>query len=269
VNLDLSKYKRIFAFGCSFTKWRYPTWANIVHQCAPNATMFNMGQSGAGNSFIANRMTQANRTYNFCESDLVIVMWSTLCREDRYINHVWRTVGNMYSQNEYSESFVKKYCDPLGYLIRDLSTIELATSYMKNLPCDYFDLLSAPFDYQILDKEDIVFKHVMHTYRDLISHFTLPTMHDVLKDFHEQLQYINYNGEVSIDYHPTPNHYCEYLRKINFPLTPTAIAYAEEAHSKAITVKHVNWFPVVFPELQNANAYSKYYSYQNQWNIEE
>ena len=264
--IDLSKYKRIFAFGCSFTQWHYPTWANIVHQCAPQTVMINLGQGGGGNSFIANRMTQANRTYNFCETDLVMVMWSTLCREDRYYDHTWRTVGNVYSQNEYDKKFVKKYCDPLGYLIKDLSTIDLATSYMKNLPCDYFDMLSVPFDYQIIDKEDYVFKEVMHTYRDMISSFTVSPMYEVLGYNFSKFSYIN-NGEMFEDFHPQPKHYCEYLQKINFPITQYAIDYAEHSQAKASIVKHVSNFVLMFPEIQH--SYQNYYIYQHQWKIKE
>lgn len=266
--IALSKYKRIFAFGCSFTSWYYPTWANIIHQCIPDVSMFNFGQGGAGNSFISNRMTQANRTYNFCETDLVMVMWSTLCREDRYYDHRWRTVGNVFSQTEYKEDFVKKYCDPLGYLIKDLSTIDLATSYMKNLPCDYFDLLTVSFDYQIVDKDDPVYKNVMHTYRNLISRFTAPSMNTVIQDSHERLTYTQ-NGKMITDNHPTPKTYAYYLSEIGFPLTQSGLLYAEEANSKAKTVKDVDLFSTVFPELQNANSHSKYYTYQHKWNIEE
>lgn len=261
--IDLSKYKRIFTFGCSFTHWYYPTWANVVHQCAPDITMINLGQGGGGNSFIANRMTQANRTYTFCDTDLVMVMWSTLCREDRYYDLRWRTVGNVFSQSEYDKKFVKKFCDPIGYLIKDLSTIDLATSYMKNLPCDYFDMLSVPFNYQIIDEESDIYKDVMHTYRDLISHFPAP-MYELMGSFFGKLTYMN-NGEVMEDFHPNSQTYCDYLQKIGFPITPAAVSYAEEAHSKAQTVKDSSWFVRTFPEIQHAS--SNYYTYQHQWKI--
>lgn len=264
--IDLSKYNRIFTFGCSFTNWYYPTWANIVHQCAPDTTMINLGQGGGGNSFIANRMTQANRTYNFCETDLVMVMWSTLCREDRYYNLRWRTVGNVFSQSEYDEKFVKSYCDPIGYLIKDLSTIDLATSYMKNLPCDYFDMLSVPFNHQIIDEKDEVYKDVIHTYKDLISQFP-PSMYDLMGSYFGILKYAMDDGKIMEDYHPNPKTFVDYLQKIKFPVTPAAIVYAEDAYSKVQTVKHYFWFAATFPEIQHAS--SNYYTYQHEWKIKE
>lgn len=266
MELDFSKYKRIFVFGCSFAQWRYPTWANIVHQCAPDVPMYNFAQPGAGNSFISNRMTQVNRTYNFCETDLVMVMWTTLCREDRFVNNNWITVGNVFSQKEYDKSFVRKFCDPLGYLIKDLSTIDLATSYMKNLPCDYIDLLAVPFNLQITNQDDPIYKSVMHTYRDLISRFVHTPMHLVLEGFDENLSYTLNDGTVLLDSHPTPRKYCMYLLKINFPLTQAAIDYAEQSYEKVLDTKHEFEFQTVFPEIQH--SHKNYYAYQHCWNIE-
>ena len=54
-------------------------------------------------------------------NDLIIVMWSTFCREDRWItNRNWVNPGNIFSQKEYDDEFVQKYADSTGYLIMHL-----------------------------------------------------------------------------------------------------------------------------------------------------
>lgn len=248
MNIDFNKYKRFFAIGCSFTQWHYPTWADIARQCMPDAQFVNLGKGGGGNSYIANRMTQANRTFNFCETDLVIVMWSTLCREDRYIEGQWITPGNIFTQHDYDEAFVKKFSDPIGYLIKDLSTIDLATTYMSTLPCDYIDLRSVPFDHQILDTNDQAYQEVIHTYKDLIAHFDKPTMREILVGFNGGLEYDN-DGPWMVDYHPNTAQYCDYLTGINFPLTQGAIDYANQSYQKALLAKSASDLRKMFPEI--------------------
>ena len=251
MNIDFSKYKRIFAFGCSFTKYLYPTWANLISKCAPDAEFINLGQCGGGNSYISNRMTQANRTYTFCETDLVVTMWSTYCREDRFVNNNWLTPGNIFCQEDYDDKFVKKFADPVGYLIKDLSIIDLTTTYMSTLPCTYIDMHAVPLDHQILDENDPTYKDVLYTYRDLIAHFTKPTLFDSIGGiWHSGLTYTHYNDETYLDYHPNTLLYCNYLRDIGIPLTDEAIDYAETSYAKALLVKQQDEFDTLFPELK-------------------
>jgi len=254
MNIDFSKYKRIFTFGCSFAKYVYPTWANVLSKCVPDAEFINLGQCGGGNIYISNRMTQANRTYTFCETDLVVTMWSTYCREDRFINDRWLTPGNIFGQGEYDDKFVKKFVDPVGYVVRDLSIIDLATTYMSTLPCTYIDMLSVSFNHQVLEEDDPTYKDVLHTYRDLIAHFDQPAMFDYLgRDWWiggKGLAYIHSQGGTPYhDYHPNTLVYCDYMRKIGIPITDVAIEYAEESYAKALLVKHQDEFDTLFADI--------------------
>ena len=43
------KYKRVFAFGCSFTHYSYPTWANLIAYQNTDAEFYNFGKAGMGN----------------------------------------------------------------------------------------------------------------------------------------------------------------------------------------------------------------------------
>ena len=44
----------------------------------------------------------------------VIVMWSSIIREDRFIDMHWMSPGNIYNQNRYNDAFME-YVDPVGF----------------------------------------------------------------------------------------------------------------------------------------------------------
>lgn len=256
MNIDFTKYNRLFTFGCSFTEYFYPTWANILSKSLPNAEFYNLGFSGTSNPFIANRMVEANKKFKFCDTDLIVTMWTTTARETHYVRGKWTNPGNIFSQDIYSKEFVEKFADPDGYLMRDLATIELATSYMNNLPCKYIGLLSAPFDFSYLgnynDKTHPLADEIVNTYSDLIDTFPESMFElEMNCDWECGSTYECESGEIRNDYHPNPIRYCNYLIKLGFPIMQSSIDYAKETSDTMKTVKHRNEFPIVFPYCHN------------------
>ena len=99
-NLNFSKYKRFFAFGCSFTNYKWPTWADIISQEFTEENSFNYGCCGAGNYIITHSVMEADHFHNLGPDDLVMVMFTNFQREDRYVKNKggWLYHGNIYSQ---------------------------------------------------------------------------------------------------------------------------------------------------------------------------
>lgn len=251
---NLNQYKRLFTVGCSFTEYFYPTWANILGKSMPNAEFYNLGLSGTSNPFIANRMVEANKKFKFCETDLVVIMWTTTARETHYFKGNWFNPGNIFSQHVYSKEFVEKFADPDGYLMRDMATIEMATSYVNNLPCDYIGLLSTPLDFRYLGDfnpgSDIdISNQILDTYRDLLDTFPKSMLElEMNNDWESGSTYeCSVTGEIREDYHPTPNRYCNYLIKLGIPITQASIDYANECTNIIATLKHRNDFTEAFP----------------------
>jgi hypothetical protein len=123
--------KRFFAFGCSFTEYKWATWANILAY-EFGCEFYNFGKSGAGNTYIANQVTQANNYFNFDENDLVIICWTNISREDRYIEkNGWVTPGNIYSQQDYDRKFVKNWANDTHFALRDFAYIDLIDTYLQ------------------------------------------------------------------------------------------------------------------------------------------
>ena len=138
-NLDVTKYKRFFAFGCSFTNYKWPTWADIIGKDIE--TYHNWGHQGAGNHFIFNSVVECDARYNFTQGDLIIIFWSTKEREDRYLNNKW-THANAHSvEQEYSKEWINKwFFDTRSQLIRDLAFIKSTQTILKSKNCDWANL---------------------------------------------------------------------------------------------------------------------------------
>lgn len=140
-NLDPTKYKRFFAFGCSFTCYKWPTWANIISQDIP--VYQNWGEGSAGNHYIFNSIIEAHTRYKFNKDDLVIVMWTFLHREDRYVNLNWQhnTIDSM--KQTYGSDWFNKYAlDQRSFLIRDLAYMSSVQDIIEQASCEQF--LTAP-----------------------------------------------------------------------------------------------------------------------------
>lgn len=135
-NLDPKKYKRFFAFGCSFTNYYWPTWADIIGQDIP--IYENWAERGAGNHFIFNSIMEAHSRHKFNRDDLVIVMWSTKEREDRYSNGAWLHDTNTTQEKTYGKDWFRKYgTDTKSFLIRDLAYIKSIQIFLESCECDW------------------------------------------------------------------------------------------------------------------------------------
>jgi len=91
--------KRFFAFGCSYTNYSYATWADLIG--VNFKEYYNYGRAGCSNTYIMNRVVEANEIYKFNpKTDYVIVMLTGIGRFSylpRQCN--WQTKGDLYSYN--------------------------------------------------------------------------------------------------------------------------------------------------------------------------
>ena len=93
---------RLFTFGCSFTQYMWPTWADILSK---NFNFYeNWALAGAGNLYIFNSIIEAHKRHQFKNDDTIIIMWSGLTRIDYYKNNSWQPQGS---------DFELKYNNPI------------------------------------------------------------------------------------------------------------------------------------------------------------
>lgn len=215
--------ERIFTFGCSFTDYLWTTWPEYI-SLDLNIPLWNYGRSGAGNQFMANMVTQADSIHNFNEKDLIMISWSNVCREDRWFNGGWVTPGNIYSQDAYDSNFVKKYVDPVGCLLRDLSIISLTLGYLQNKKCQYHffsmcDLIEQvdQGDTNHVDADNHQYQNILKTYSKTIKEIK-PSFYKILWNndiYHNKFVVENnlFKNKFS-DGHPNPLEHFSYLEKL-------------------------------------------------------
>lgn len=206
---------RFFAFGCSFTRYTWPTWADII---ATNFDeYYNYGQTGGGNLYIACSIGEAIITHNINSDDTVIVMWSNVAREDRYID-MWATPGNIYNQTMYPRPFVKNFVRIKGCYVRDMALINLADQSLQNTGCDYkftsmIDM-NMPNQYTLDDVADEL-SVIMELYKPLLDKFQ-PSAHKTIFNYDFESRKIYARETFRTDKHPLPLEHLEYVQKI-FP----------------------------------------------------
>lgn len=248
-NYKVQKYRRIFIFGCSFTNYWWPTWANILHNDMPNATCYNFGSSGGGNLFIAAQLTAANQKYKFNPYDLIIPHWSTYCREDRYIRNGWLTPGNIYTQNYYDENFIRKFACAKGYLVRDLAIISLTKHTLEKINCDSIMLQAVPptYDSKYFDEDGL--NEVADLYKNILDVMP-PSLYDLVaepndwgsKSWINGHQYFKSghtdNYGIYQDYHPNPARYLNYLDKLGINISDRTRQLVEVWNNRLLSFKN-------------------------------
>ena len=125
---------RFFAFGCSYTAFAWPTWSDFVGLRFPDK-YYNYGRSGAANNFIFHHLVEMHERHTFTKNDLIIIQWSEMMRESRYLNGWWHANGSI--ANSYPKEYIKQYVDPRGFLIRDLTMIAAVTHILDSIGCEY------------------------------------------------------------------------------------------------------------------------------------
>lgn len=215
------KPKRLFTFGCSFTDYRWATWANIL-AFELDIPFYNFGKSGAGNYFMANQVAQVDARFNFTEDDLVIVCWTNISREDRWHNKKgWMTPGNIYTQNDYDSRFVKNWANHTHFALRDFSMIKLVDELLSR-KTQYHHLQMLDLANKInqwenneVSKDSREIQYLKETFSSVLNKLQ-PSFYDVLWDGDVQNKWEKDWKTVHKNFsdgHPTIVEHLEYLEK--------------------------------------------------------
>ena len=212
---------RFFAFGCSFTiNNSRPTWADIVGD--QFAEYQNWARGGSGNQYIFNSLIEANQRNKFTDTDTVMIMWSSITREDRYVERLggWIGNGNIYWQNVYSKEFVKEYACERGYLIRDLALISAAHQLLQTWGVNYRMMSMIPVNtVEHTSSTALPYSDVTKLYQDTLDSL-LPSVYEtVFNNQHWQLKRSDFgawvdSAQVVRDAHPDPKEALDYVQTV-------------------------------------------------------
>jgi len=138
--------KRLFTFGCSYTKSFYPTWADFLGEEFNHYE--NWGVQGIGNRAIAERVAECHASKDINKDDIVIVQWSNYLRHDFYnpfpvLNRLekWKTGGdinNPKNKKVYDETWMKKFFSEKAYIMHSLNYITLIQELLNSTRCTWY-----------------------------------------------------------------------------------------------------------------------------------
>jgi hypothetical protein len=187
---------RLFTFGCSFTNYRWSTWADCL---APEFDYFeNWAQSGAGNHYIFNSVMEADQQHKFTAGDTVVVCWSGINREDRYIDGRWHTPGNVhFAKTVYHPEYLMHYVDDRGFLIRDLAYIKAVKRLLESCSINWRFLSMSE-----LVPQNSLYKDAVDLYQDVL---------DSIAPGFDKTVFLNNWPKASDDPHPSPAEHLAYL----------------------------------------------------------
>ena len=232
--------KRIFTFGCSFTSFRWPTWADILINHFENNGLIgvNLGKHAASNQYAFIKFMEMNAKFHFNKDDLIIFCWTSICREDRYISDKgWVTTGNILTQNVYPKEFNEKWVDPVHYYFRDCAMISVIKTILESIKCNYHF-----FSMNRLDEDENDFNKLTHETNKVIEYYgdemkmhSMPVM-DFMKQNLKRIGPKVFNVQDKKIYneeHPTPKEHFSYLNefilpKFNIDLHPKTIEFVDK-----------------------------------------
>lgn len=210
---------RFFAFGCSFTASNSrPTWADVVGKHFNEYQ--NWARGGMGNQFIFNQLIECNQRNKFASNDTVMIMWTSITREDRYIKKQsgWFGKGNIFWSNDYPQEFIKNFTCERGYLIRDLATVAAAKQLLNHWGVNYRMFAMMPFGLaESIDKHDSDNQDIFDLYKDVLDNVK-PSVYEVIFNScnwnEKQSDFGAFVAPGTRDPHPDPKEVLEYVTKV-------------------------------------------------------
>jgi hypothetical protein len=195
------------------------TWPQILARHL-NIPLYNLGRSGAGNSYMFNQLMQVDAEYEITPDDLVVICWTNVCREDRYAHGEWHVTGNLFSSNVYHPDWVKQWGDPEGFALRDYALIKGADEFLQSVGCSHQHLSMC----NIVDRWDQWSDDPQGVSGRAVKMFG-NTLDKILPSFLDVLWQNDYNvkrkhdseifGMKNIDRHPSPIEHLKYLQAVS------------------------------------------------------
>lgn len=216
------KNNRFFAFGCSYTNYFYPTWADLIG--SNYKQYYNYGQPGCSNWYIFNAIIEANIIHKFTKEDTIFIAWTGIDRADGYINNAWKL------QLHRDENYYINYLDQFkGKLLELMNYVTVLKDLFnaKEISYKFLILTNIDHDYHAFTKDNC--HDVVDFYKDSIS-LIYPGFHQVLTNNRDRPIVIA--GRSIDDGHHLPWEHYDYVAKF----FPEYVSKTSELRETLITV---------------------------------
>jgi hypothetical protein len=139
--------KRLFTFGCSYTQYKFPTWADFLGLEFDHYE--NWALAGIGCRAIAERLTECHARNNITKDDVVIVQWTTHLRNDFYTplslrdreGMNWKTWGSVFSEKNqrlYDRKWLETFFFEPAYVMHCLNHMLMAQLMLDQIGCTWY-----------------------------------------------------------------------------------------------------------------------------------
>lgn len=227
-DIDFISYSSVKTFGCSFTKWRWPMWSDILNACI-DIPVTNYAQAGASvrHLDISMGLAESQETDKDC---LYIAVLPPVLRYSFLTGAGWDHEGQGYVTQTAENKF------PFG-LHQTVVEEFLALQRIVNCKQDLLLLHSTGFYWYCADIINAELKNLSYpdSYTEMLDYYR--DKFDNLKQFDIQqnqlsmleaceltgwppLQYTDNGGNEFGDYHPFPSHMCNFLKNNGFDVDP-------------------------------------------------
>jgi hypothetical protein len=205
---------RLYTFGCSYTNYQWPTWADFVGSTYQKYE--NWGQPGSGNHMMASKLYECHYVNNITKDDTVLIMLSSCDRFDYIDNHSkWCTGGNIYGKNHTLHGYFTELAwNQENALYSTWYNVKTIVTLLKSIGCRYkvmkgFDFFSIDGKIESFDKELFNRNRV----KNMKNYFDSVIGGDSFSSFHNKnsLTYKFDNGEA--DGHPTITIHYEWVKQ--------------------------------------------------------
>ena len=137
---------RLFTFGCSYTKYAWPMWSDMIG--VEFDEFYNWGNPGLGNRAIAERVAEAHARHHITSDDIVIVQWSSHLRNDWWHKYSlpergqgWKTAGSVFNfinEKLYDQKWIGTFFYEPAFFMHTLNNIMLTQGLLNSIGCKWF-----------------------------------------------------------------------------------------------------------------------------------
>jgi hypothetical protein len=271
---------RLFTFGCSYTHYRWPSWADILGKEFDSHE--NWGHIGLGNRAIAERVAECHVKSKITADDTVVIQWAGYSRHDWMHSRkrpgdvsYWRTKGNIFSpanETVFNQPWLLRFWDAKAYYLHTLNNIVMTQGLLKSIGCNW--AMTSLTDLRLVDINDVedLSVYVQSIWNDHQSHWLIPfnefrSQHPETWEFkpsaREPAHHSLDNGVFTEGHMPVDQHaiFTQEVKKIlNMPSSLTTDQQTLVAEINDIKSKHSNYDD--FIDAVNKTSWAQTMSHQ-------
>ena len=234
--------KRFFSFGCSFTRWCWPTWSDYIGLNFDE--YYNYGCGGADNKNILYRLLLADKKYKFTSDDTIMIMFTSFNRLS-YVDKDFtiHNIGDLVDDNLKLHPIGKNYNFETA-IYDNYIAIQSAKSILesKNIKYELLQSMKHDFYHDNFEAGEDIKKNL----DDCLDLFKYPVMENwCYENYDFMKEKVIWKDNHTQDGHPTMKHHLDFVKEF-FPqyITDKTNQYYD---------KHLNIFTDKSQDIQGKN----------------